>query len=96
MDPGRDNEDATNQRRPQSEPLTPEVIEPGTRDYGPGWGSVPPFGDRDGIGGKWFGPRTFRGGQIQVYGCSPGCLILSIAFSVIASILLTLLLNAIL
>lgn len=42
---------------------------------------------------RWlFGPRSIRGGQIQVWGCSPGCLLLSLA----VSILLTLLLNAIL
>lgn len=40
--------------------------------------------------GPMFGPRTFGNGRIQVWGCSPGCLIASL----IASVLLTLLLNA--
>jgi hypothetical protein len=40
--------------------------------------------------GPMFGPRTFGNGRIQVWGCSPGCLIASF----IASVLLTLLLNA--
>lgn len=96
MDQGRDERDPGDRKQPQSEPLIPEVINPGEREYGSRWGSGPPFGDRDDLGGKLFGPRSFRGGQIQVYGCSPGCLILSIAISVIASILLTLLVNAIL
>lgn len=39
-----------------------------------------------------FGPRSFRDGRIQVYGCSPGCLLLSL----LVSIVLTLVLNAIL
>jgi hypothetical protein len=53
--------------------------------------STPPpsgFG-RAGLGPK-FGPRTFGNGRIQVWGCSPGCLIASL----IASLVLTLLLNA--
>ncbi len=41
--------------------------------------------------GPIFGPRTFGNGRIQVWGCSPGCLIASL----IASVVLTLLLNAI-
>jgi hypothetical protein len=40
--------------------------------------------------GPMFGPRTFGNGRIQVWGCSPGCLVVSL----IASVLLTLLLNA--
>jgi hypothetical protein len=40
--------------------------------------------------GPMFGPRTFGNGRIQVWGCSPGCLIASL----ITSVLLTLLLNA--
>jgi hypothetical protein len=45
---------------------------------------------RPGLGGLMSGPRTFGNGRIQVWGCSPGCLITSL----IASVLLTLLLNA--
>src|SRR5215208_5998553 len=40
--------------------------------------------------GSMFGPRTFGNGRVQVWGCSPGCLITSL----IASVVLTLLLNA--
>ena len=36
-------------------------------------------------------PREFAGGRVRVYGCSPGCLIASL----VVSIILTLLLNAI-
>jgi hypothetical protein len=81
---------------PRQDALIPELVEPNDREQPPGWGARGPFGDRDSLGGMLFGPRSFRGGRIQVYGCSPGCLILSLAVSVIASILLTLLLNAIL
>ena len=35
------------------------------------------------------GGRSYRGGRVRVYGCSPGCLLLSLA----ASVLLTVLLN---
>ncbi|HZG36867.1 MAG TPA: hypothetical protein VEY87_13585 [Gaiellaceae bacterium] len=28
-----------------------------------------------------FSPRRYRGGRVQVYGCSPGCLLLSLAVS---------------
>jgi hypothetical protein len=40
--------------------------------------------------GPMFGPRTVGNGRIQIWGCSPGCLIASL----IASLVLTLLLNA--
>ncbi|MBW3632393.1 MAG: hypothetical protein KY456_05115, partial [Chloroflexi bacterium] len=50
---------------------------------------TPPTFGRGGLG-PMFGPRTFGGGRIQVWGCSPGCLIASL----IASVVLTLLLNA--
>lgn len=50
----------------------------------------PPSGfGRSGFG-PMFGPRSFGNGRIQVWGCSPGCLIASF----IASVVLTLLLNA--
>jgi hypothetical protein len=35
-----------------------------------------------------FGPRSYKGGRVQVWGCSPGCLILSIVVSVVLTILL--------
>jgi hypothetical protein len=37
-----------------------------------------------------FGPRSFGNGRLQVWGCSPGCLVASLLISVV----LTLLLNA--
>ena len=40
-----------------------------------------------------FGPRSFRDGKVQMYGCSPGCLILSLLVSVILTIVLNVLLN---
>jgi hypothetical protein len=40
--------------------------------------------------GPMSGPRSFGNGRIQVWGCSPGCLIASL----FASVVLTLLLNA--
>jgi hypothetical protein len=49
---------------------------------------LPVFG-RGGLG-PMSGPRSFGNGRIQVWGCSPGCLIASL----IASVVLTLLLNA--
>jgi hypothetical protein len=80
------------QQEPQDEarqePLTPEVIDRRTADEGQGWGAGAPLG---GEGGGPFAPHTFGGGRVRVYGCSPGCLIVS----VIVSLILTLLLNAI-
>ena len=28
-----------------------------------------------------FGPRQYKDGRVRVYGCSPGCLLVSIALS---------------
>lgn len=36
-----------------------------------------------------FSPRRYKGGRVKVYGCSPGCLVVSIA----VSLLLTLAVN---
>ena len=77
-------------------PLTGVVVELGTSRDGRDWGSGARFDDRDGIRHTLFGPRSFAGGRVQVYGCSPGCIFISLAISLIASIVLTLLLNAIL
>ena len=41
--------------------------------------------------GMW-GPRG--GGRVKVYGCSPGCLLVSIGLSVFLTIVLNLLLRA--
>jgi hypothetical protein len=35
-----------------------------------------------------FGPREYRGGRVKVYGCSPGCLLVSIALSLVLTLLL--------
>ncbi len=51
---------------------------------------APPSGFGRAGFGPMFGPRSFGNGRIQVWGCSPGCLIASL----IASVVLTLLLNA--
>lgn len=40
---------------------------------------------------RWFKGRSFGGGRVQVFGCSPGCLLVSL----LASIALTVLLNVI-
>ena len=55
-----------------------------------GTGQAPTPGPGPGPAGSWFGPRSFGGGRFQVYGCSPGCLVVSLLVSVV----LTLLLNA--
>ena len=33
-----------------------------------------------------FEPREFKGGRVKVYGCSPGCLLASIAVSVLLTL----------
>jgi len=50
--------------------------------------------ERPGLGSWLFGPRSFgrRDNRVHVYGCSPGCLLIMLALSV----LLTLLVNAVL
>ena len=55
-------------------------------------GERPEPGGDAGTGGSVFAPRSFAGGRVQVWGCSPGCLVASL----LASIVLTLLLNALL
>ena len=35
-----------------------------------------------------FRPRQYRGGRVQVFGCSPGCLLLSIGLSVFLTVVL--------
>jgi hypothetical protein len=62
----------------------PEVIDRDT-----GGGEQGGYGVPSGSG-DMFGGREFAGGRVRVYGCSPGCLIISL----VVSLLLTLLLNA--
>ena len=33
-----------------------------------------------------FEPKEFKGGRVKVYGCSPGCLLVSLAVSVILTL----------
>ena len=33
-----------------------------------------------------FSPRELRGGRVKVYGCSPGCLLFSIAISLLLTL----------
>ena len=91
-------------QEPVDATTVPEIVEPddpievggfgggfapgpqGSQGGGFGAGSQGPMG---GIG-SMFGPRSFGGGRVQVWGCSPGCLIVSI----VGSLLLTFLLNA--
>lgn len=42
---------------------------------------------------RLFGPVQLPGGRVHVYGCSPGCLLLSLLVSIVLTILLNLLLN---
>jgi hypothetical protein len=42
---------------------------------------------------RFFGPTELRGGQVQVYGCSPGCILLSIVISIMLTIAINLLLR---
>ena len=73
---------------PEDEPLSvtprPAVFEDELEQQPPPAG----FG-RAGLG-PVFGPRSFGNGRVQVWGCSPGCLVASL----IGSVVLTLLLNA--
>jgi hypothetical protein len=40
-----------------------------------------------------FRPKTFGDGGVRVYGCSPGCLLLSLAVSVLLTILVNVLIR---
>ena len=41
-----------------------------------------------------FSPKELRGGRVKVYGCAPGCLLASLAVSVLLTILVNLLIRA--
>ena len=41
-----------------------------------------------------FPPREYRGGRVKVYGCSPGCLVVSLLVSAVLTILVNLLIRA--
>lgn len=40
-----------------------------------------------------FGPRSAGGGRVQVWGCSPGCLLASLLVSIVLTVLLNLILG---
>ena len=42
-----------------------------------------------------FGERRFRGGQVRVYGCSPGCLVVSLVLSLLLTLILNILIRAV-
>ena len=80
---------------PQAQPpLTPEVLDDGPAGDYTGSPTGAPFGGGSQFGGGSdpFAPRSFAGGRVRVYGCSPGCL----GASVLISLILTILLNALL
>ncbi len=72
-------------------------------DSDPTWGGqFRPRGDEDEtqdtegqprapIRGSLFASKSFAGGRVQVYGCSPGFLLLSLVVSVVLTILLNVL-----
>jgi hypothetical protein len=35
---------------------------------------------------RLFSPREYKGGRVKVYGCSPGCLLVSLAVSVLLTL----------
>jgi hypothetical protein len=41
-----------------------------------------------------FSPRSYRGGQVKVYGCSPVCLLVSLLLSLFLTIVVNLLIRA--
>jgi hypothetical protein len=42
---------------------------------------------------RWFGGRSMAGGRVQVFGCSPGCLVISLFLSLFLTIVLNLILR---
>jgi hypothetical protein len=40
-----------------------------------------------------FGPKELRDGRVRVYGCSPGCLLLSLGVSILLTILVNVLIR---
>ena len=49
---------------------------------------------RRGVESTLFGPSSFRGGRVQVFGCAPGCLLVSLLVSIVLTILVNLLIRA--
>jgi hypothetical protein len=74
-------------RRTPSPVLEPEVVAAEPEIRGSDQGEyLPPSGERH--PNPLFAPRSFGDGRIQVWGCSPGCLIASLVASVVLTILL--------
>lgn len=44
---------------------------------------------------RFFGPKEFSDGQVRVYGCSPGWILIWVLVSIILTVVLNLLLNVI-
>lgn len=42
---------------------------------------------------RLFGPIELRGGRVQLYGCSPGCILLSLLVSIVLTVMLNLILR---
>ncbi|CAN5364182.1 MAG: hypothetical protein H0V47_04325 [Chloroflexia bacterium] len=42
---------------------------------------------------SFFGPRSVGGGRMQVWGCSPGCLLVSLLLSIVLTVILNLLIG---
>lgn len=42
---------------------------------------------------RLFGPQEFRNGQVKVYGCSPGWILMWIVISIVLTIILNLIIN---
>jgi hypothetical protein len=83
----------TPQPAAQQAPQEPDLVAPGGSDPFPAdqWGGDGRLAGIPSNQRPLGGGREFAGGRVRVYGCSPGCLMISLAVSLI----LTLLLNAI-
>jgi hypothetical protein len=41
-----------------------------------------------------FSPKEYRGGRVKVYGCSPGCLVISLLLSLFLTLIVNVLIRA--
>jgi hypothetical protein len=73
--------------RPTSPPAVPPDVLPGEGEAPEqAWHPSSDLPDHDPR--NVFAPRTFGGGRIRVYGCTPGCLLLSVLASLILMFML--------